>query len=216
MPAIHVQVQPIPFREMTGTVLADRLFLLLVLINIGFYFLYMQFYLTIPLQIVALTGEAGAVSLAGLVMAATVILCQYPVNRRISRLDPFTGLSIGFVCLGLGLFVLGHAGSLPPFLVGLLLFALGNLIIQPLTFDLTARLARREMTATYFGFGFLSLAIGGGLSQGLGGFLLQLGTDIGYPDLLWWICSAIALLSLAAIRWLARLMHAHNRFHANA
>lgn len=53
------------------------------------------------------------------------------------------------------------------------------------------------MTATYFGFYYLAMAIGGGISQGTGGLLMQVGSSAGLPGLIWWIGALVALLAIA-------------------
>jgi DHA1 family multidrug resistance protein-like MFS transporter len=199
MPDVQVQSKKLPFRSMWNTVRADRPFLLFVLIQSGYYFMMMQMFLTIPMQVVAITGDIRAVSVVNLILGGFVVLLQVPVTRRMARVDLITQMRIGLVCMATGLAVLGLAGGIPLFLAGFLLYAFGQLVMDPAGSEMTARMARREVTATYFGFASIALAVGGGLSQGVGGWLFQTGADSGVPALVFLVGGGIGLLALVGL-----------------
>ncbi|MCL6517534.1 MFS transporter [Alicyclobacillus sp.] len=205
LPEIRVQLQPIPLRRMMVAVLADRPFVRLVLANSGYFFMYMQLYLTIPVRVTDLTHRTQAVSLVFLTLAVLVAAFQYPVNALVSRIPPAPAMMAGLLAMALGLVGIGTAGHLSLFLPGFVLFAVGVMITEPANYDLTAQLAKPGLTATYFGFGYVALALGGGLGQGVGGWLMDAGSSLGVPSLLWWTAAAIGgasalLLNSPAIR----------------
>jgi MFS transporter, DHA1 family, multidrug resistance protein len=203
LPNLQVQIKKVPYGEMWRIVLRDRYFLKFIGVSIGYYFLYMQTYVTIPIQAVAITGSVQAISMMNLTLAAIIILGQVPITRLMARFSLLQGIQIGLALMGVGLIVLGTASHIAVFVVGMAVFASGMMIIEPANFDMTSKLAKPEMTATYFGFSSFAMAIGGSVSQSAGGYLLQAGKDIGHPSLIWWITSAVAL---AAIGGLARMM----------
>ncbi|MGZ4108045.1 MAG: hypothetical protein ACXVDE_08200, partial [Tumebacillaceae bacterium] len=76
------------------------------------------------------------------------------------------------------------------------------MIVEPTSMEMTAKLAKPEVTASYFGFALLALALGGGIGQGVGGYLLDTGTKVGFPSLVWWVASfvgVLAMLGMAAL-----------------
>jgi DHA1 family multidrug resistance protein-like MFS transporter len=206
LPNVHVQVTPVPFVQMWQTVIHDRYFLMFTAISIGFWFMYLQMFLTIPMHVVSLTQNPQSVSLVYLIFALLIIVGQYPVNRWMSRYELTSAIKLGLLLMGSGLIILGTAHYLLMFLLGFILFALGAMIVEPSNYELTSRLAKREMTATYFGFASLALAVGGGISQGLGGLLLQTGQQIGFPTMIWWISGGVSLMSIAGIYYLEKSM----------
>ncbi|WP_186445575.1 MFS transporter [Paenibacillus cremeus] len=197
LPSIRIQVKPVAWADMWRTVTLDQPFVHYVAVMIGYFFLFMQLYLAIPARIVDLTGQASSVSVVFLVLSIMIILFQVPVSLLVRRLHAIRAIQAGFALLGTGLLVLGFAGHVAVFVAGIALFTVGMMTIEPASFDLTSRLARPGMTATYFGFYYLAMAIGGGISQGTGGLLMQLGSSSGLPGLLWWIGAFVSLLAIA-------------------
>jgi DHA1 family multidrug resistance protein-like MFS transporter len=204
LPVLHVQIKPIPFKQMWKTVIGDRIFLLFTMISIGFWFMYLQMFLTIPLQVVELTQHPQSVSLVYLLLSVMIIFAQYPVNRIMSKYPLTFSINMGLALMGIGLVLLGTAYHMTIFLLGFMIFTLGIMIVEPSNYELTSRLAKPEMTATYFGFSSLAMAFGGGMSQGLGGLLLQTGKKIGFPSMLWWIAGITAVFCIFGIHQLKK------------
>lgn len=199
LPRIHVQITPVPLKAMLGTVFQDRTFVRFTLIICGYYFMYMQTFLAIPMQAIALTGTAQAVTLVNLVLAAVIIFGQVPISRLMRRFELMPGIRIGLILMAAGLIVLGTTDSLAVFIFGFMLFACGEMIVEPANNELISKLAKREVTATYFGFASLALAAGGGLSQGAGGYLVQSGQELGLPSLVWWVSAGIGLVAMFSL-----------------
>jgi MFS transporter, DHA1 family, multidrug resistance protein len=160
----------------------------------------MQLYLAIPTRIVEITHRNASVSVIFLVLSVLIIAFQVPMNRWVGKFPLVQSVQAGFLLMAAGLLVLGYAPTIFVFVGGIVLFAFGMMTIEPASFDLTARLSNREMTATYFGFYYLAMAVGGGLSQGTGGLLLQVGQSVGQPALIWWITTIVALASVFGAR----------------
>ena len=40
------------------------------------------------------------------------------------------------------------------------------------------------------------MALGGGIGQGVGGYLLDAGAQVGVPSLIWWVASLVGVLSM--------------------
>ncbi|HMM20825.1 MAG TPA: MFS transporter [Selenomonadales bacterium] len=200
LPDVRSPIKRWSYKDMGRVVMTDRNFLLFTAIMTGIWYIYMQLYFTIPLQLYQQTGNKMAVSLVNLVVAGVVILFQYPVVKYLTGRRPFlTSLTIGALALGAGALMVGLSGSLAGIIIGLVFFGYGIIIVEPVQYDLTSRLANGELLATYFGFASLAIAVGGGCSQGIGGWLFQQG-----PALLWGSCGAVCLLVVYGLRRLGK------------
>jgi DHA1 family multidrug resistance protein-like MFS transporter len=197
LPSIRVQVKPVPWRHMWGTVSRDKPFIHFVAVMVGYFFMYMQLYLTIPDRVVEMTHQASSVSIVFLTLSVMMILFQVPINTMVSKYNAILTVQWGLLSMGGGLFLFGLSNSIWVLLVGIILFSVGVMTVQPASFDVTSQLSDPKLTATYFGFYYLAMAIGGALSQGMGGLLLQVGAAIGVPSLVWWVAGAVAVLSAA-------------------
>jgi DHA1 family multidrug resistance protein-like MFS transporter len=204
LPKIIVQVQPIPFHQMWYTVVKDRYFVSFTVITIGFYFMYMQMFLTIPLHVNKLSHHPQAVSIIYLLLSIMIILGQYPINRFTTRFKLATSIKWGLAFMGLGLLILGTAHQLTVFMLGFVLFVVGIMVTEPTVFDFISRVSKSDLMASYFGFASLAMALGGGVSQGVGGFLLQTGERIGFTSLLWWLAAFVSILSILGMHFLER------------
>jgi DHA1 family multidrug resistance protein-like MFS transporter len=211
LPRITVQISPVPFGDMIRIVLRDRYFLLFTLINAGYYFMYMQTFLTIPIRAVNLTHQVEAVSYVNLLLAFVIIAGQYPVNRFLTRFSLPTSIIIGLLSMACGMVVLGTSDQLVVFGIGFVLFALGMMIVEPTALEMTAKLAKPEVTASYFGFSLLALAIGGGIGQGVGGYLMDTGAKIGLPSMIWWVASFVGVLAMIGMGLLEKSKRSKER-----
>ena len=189
---IETQPKKLSYKNMSHIVLADQRFLSYTLTSTGLWYLYMQLYLTVPLQAYAITGDKSLVPLVNMVVAVVVIFLQYPLIHWLGKkVSLYDNISVAAVFLGSGLLVIGVSGSLTGLVVGLAVFACGIIIVEPTNFDITARLARKEMNATYFGFASIAMGVGGGMSQVMGGWLFQQG-----PFPTWGSCALVTCLVL--------------------
>jgi DHA1 family multidrug resistance protein-like MFS transporter len=184
----------------------DRTFLWLTLLLAGFWFLWAQMNITVPLAAVRLGGPAQGARLAALafaINAGPAILIQYPLARYVGgRFAPGRVLAVctGVCAVGMALaFALPLVGT---FVVGIALFALARMLIWPAVNVVTADLAPPGMLGAYFGFGALAVAIGGGVGQYAGGFLYDAADQAHQPALLW---GSLLLVGLGAALGLGRL-----------
>lgn len=193
---VETQPKKLSYKNMSHIVLTDQRFLSYTLTSTGLWYLYMQLYLTVPLQAYAITGDKTLVPLVNMVVAVVVIFLQYPLIHWLGKkLSLYDNISVAAVFLGSGLLVIGVSGSLIGLVAGLAVFACGIIIVEPTNFDITARLAKKEMNATYFGFASIAMAVGGGMSQVMGGWLFQQG-----PFPTWGSCAIITCLVLNGMR----------------
>lgn len=213
MPDIKLEIKTESFSKMYNSVITDRPFVLFTLLMVGYWFMYLQIYLSIPIYATVLFDNPRIVSVIYFVLAGIIILFQYPLQRRLQKYELIRIIQLGLLVMGSGLVILGMVKSIVLFVIGFILFTVGIMFIEPAIYDMNARLSKEGMRATYFGFSSFALAIGGSISQGLGGVMLQYGKDIGFPSLIWWICGLVALLSVCGLSLLYRKIHNQTVFY---
>jgi DHA1 family multidrug resistance protein-like MFS transporter len=188
-----------------GIVWRNRPFVLITLMLAGYYVLYAQINITLPLIAVKLTGNEDNIALIYAISSGLAILFQY-LSIKVLRmwLQPITiiGLGTGLAALGLG--SIAFAGSLA-FLIGcVIIYSLGRLMVEPMTYTTTAQFATDDTMASYFGFSSLALALGGIVGNMAGGWLFDLGNQTGLTGLCWITFGIIGAIIVAGIFWFQR------------
>lgn len=201
--------------EMFGAVWADKTFVGFTFLTTGYWFIFSQIFLTLPLYVTQISGSEQPVGILLAANSAFALLMQFPVvawaNRRLSPL-PIIIRGCGIMAAGLSGMALGAlvppswgtAGLVAVMLGPIFLYALGDLLIQPTLQAVTGDLARPDALGSYFGFASFGLAVGGGLGNALGGVLFDQAMSIGMPAAPWFCYSALAVGLAVAFRWYGR------------
>ena len=131
------------------------------------------------------------------------VLLQYPVSRFLAdKLKPLLAVVIGISLMALGIGSLMFATSTVLFLSSVALFSFGGLLAAPNVQTTAAQLANPKLLGSYFGVNALSLAVGGGLGNLIGGTLYQTSLQLQIPWLPWVVFSGIGFLSALGLGWL--------------
>ncbi|MFL5802119.1 MAG: MFS transporter [Roseiflexaceae bacterium] len=203
LPPVRVAAAPGRFGHGVGLVLHDRPFLTYTLLLMGYWFMWVQLSIALPLVATRLTGTSDSVGLIYAVNATMTIGLQYPLLRFLApRARPLAllALGVGLMSGGLGGVALAH--SLAALVLCVIVFSLGALLVQPTQQTVIASLADPAALGSYFGFSSLALALGGGLGNFSGGLLYGLGQQYAMPALPWLIFCAVgasAALGLALL-----------------
>lgn len=176
-------------------VLKDRPFVQFTLIAMGYYYLSMQIFLTIPLLVERVTHNKGDVGIVLSAVSVFVILLQMQVSKWMEGYPHrLTLIGIGTLVMGTGLFMLSFAESLWMLLVDVFLYALGTMIAVPNLVDVVPRFAPKELVGAYYGFNGYSIAIGGSLGQIVGGWVYDQSLALQMEWLPWAICLSVGVL----------------------
>lgn len=104
--------------------------------------------------------------------AIVVLIVQFPVVRLASRFSPIVPLIAGNLFVACSLLLFGMFHTIWVFMVGVVVFTIGEVLMFTMTDVLIDKIAKPELRGTYFGvFGFNNL--GNVLAPLLGGFLLD-------------------------------------------
>ncbi len=150
--------------------LTDRPFMVFTAIMMGFWFMWVQLSIALPLQIKELTGDTSSVSVLFTVSAVLAILLQVPALKLAQRLlPPIPIIVVGMISMGSGLGLVALTETTFQFYAALFFFSLGTVLVLPSSQTVIADVANPRARGAYFGVSSLSLAIGGGLGHICGG-----------------------------------------------
>ncbi|MGB9633684.1 MAG: MFS transporter [Chloroflexaceae bacterium] len=214
LPPIRVAAERLSLGSGLNLVWGDRTFLVFTALPMGYWFMWVQITLSLPLAAERLTGNPEAVGVVYALNAGMTVLFQYPVFRFAERfLRPLPIMIIGKALMALGLGAVAAAGDIGFLLGCVVIFTLGSILATPTQQNITASLADPRALGSYFGVNALALAFGGALGNLAGGALTDAARRVGQPALPW---LTFALLGLGSAIGLAMLAERLQRRRATA
>jgi MFS transporter, DHA1 family, multidrug resistance protein len=214
LPAVQVSSEQHGLTYGIALALHDRPFMIFNVLLMGYWFMWVQLSISLPLVARAISGTSDAVSWIYTLNAGMTVLLQYPLLRLAERkLRPLPILVLGVVAMALGLGGIGLAGSVTALLLCVALFSAGALLASPTQQTVTAGFANPTALGSYFGVNALALALGGGLGNYSGGLLYGVGQQFEAPALPWLVFCAVGMISALG---LALLQHRQNSARAGA
>ncbi|MGN7916001.1 MFS transporter [Lysobacter sp. 22409] len=205
LPSVEMPERPPPLRHGLDLVRRDRAFLSLVVLMMPYWFLAVQINISLPLLAQRLTGEVDSVGVMFAVSAGLTVLLQYGLVRWLEqRLSTAQVLVLGVVLMSLAVGAIGFTDGFAGFLLCIGGFAVGAVMTRPTQQTLIAGMADPRALGTFLGVSSLSLAIGGGLGNVAGGWLVDVATARHWPWLPWTVFCAIGLLNALGLSLLLR------------
>ncbi|HMP42873.1 MAG TPA: MFS transporter [Roseiflexaceae bacterium] len=208
MPDVQVASERRGFTDGIGMALRDRRFMALTLLLMGYWFMWVQLTLALPLEATAVSGTTDAVSWIYVLNSVMSIVLQYPLIRlseRFLRPLPLLALGVALMAAGLGLISLAALSANIGMLLGCVaVFSLGALLATPSQQTVAAELANPAALGSYFGVNALALALGGGIGNYVGGLLYGLGKQLAMPALPWLVFGCVGLSSAIGLALLNR------------
>ncbi len=202
LPPITVAAQGQGLGRGIALVAHDRTFVTFTALLCGFWFMWVQLSISLPLvaqqwAAPTLTTPFGSLRVNGVASIYTLnagltVLLQYPLVRFVERwLRPLPTIVLGVGLMATGLGFVAAAHSMAMLLGCVVLFALGSMLVQPPLQTFMAGLANPAALGSYFGFGALALALGGGAGNFLGGWLYDTARANNLPALPWLVFATI-------------------------
>jgi POT family proton-dependent oligopeptide transporter len=191
-------------------VLGNPRFMIFLLIFSGFWIVYWQEFITLPIYVhdyVDPSADTEQMLSTGpiIVIAFTVVFSV--LTQKISA---FRAVLLGTLIAMLGFTVLALHATLLGAYGTLVVIALGELIQQPRYYDYISRLAPPGQQGTYMGFAFLPLGIGAFVAGRIGGSLLHRFGEVQHrPELFLWSLTAIGLGTTALLWIYDRMIQPH-------
>ncbi|MCE2852256.1 MAG: MFS transporter [Roseiflexaceae bacterium] len=179
-----------------GMALRDGRFMLFNALLLGYWFMWTQITLAIPLKATDISGDNSAVSWVYGVNSLMSIVLQYPLMRITERyLSPASTLVLGIAIMSIGLGAIAIAPTSTVLLVCVALYSLGGLLSSPSQQTVAANLANSAALGSYFGVAGLAIAVGGGMGSFSGGTLYGLGTSLQQPYLPWLTFMGVGIIT---------------------
>ena len=174
-------------------VLGNPKFMIFLLIFSGYWIVYWQEFLTLPIYVHDYV-DATATERMLAIGPALVIALTVAVSVLTQKIPAFRAVLLGTLISMVGFaFMAVHATVYAAYLT-LAVIAVGELIQQPRYYDYISRLAPAGQQGTYMGFAFLPLGIGAFVAGPLGGALLYHFGEVQHrPKLFWWAITAIGM-----------------------
>lgn len=176
--------------------LRDRIYLRFVAIMCGYWFVVMQVNISFPLLAESLTGSQSSAGWFYTFSSVLTLILQYFLVRRLQRHFASHQLLItGTLIMTCGTFFLGTSSNFAFFLLWVACYTCGYLISRPMIDILVAHLAHPRALGLYVGISNISIGLGGGLGNFLGGWLYDLGKTYHLPLLPWSVFAAVGLFT---------------------
>jgi DHA1 family multidrug resistance protein-like MFS transporter len=201
LPPVAIATERQPFTRGLSLALHDRAFVSFNALLMGYWFLWSQFYISVPLMSAHLAGQSSVAWVYAVNSLVTVAL-GYTLPRALEkRLPSYQMLIAGVAIAAVGIGSVALTGSFGPFLVSVFVLSVGTVLVRPGERTVTAALADPAARGSYFGVGSLSVAIGGGLGNWAGGLLYDAGQRSDMPAMPWIVFGVVGLGAAAGL-WL--------------
>lgn len=175
-------------------VAADKMYVAFLVTSMLMLIVYQQMYNTLSVYLrdvhgVSAQGYGFMLSLD----AATVVLLQFWVTRRIKAFPPMLMMLAGTLFYLVGFTMYGFVSAYGLFIVAILLITAGEMIIMPVSQALVARLAPEEMRGRYMAFFGLAWTIPAAVGPWAAGLIL----DNYDPNWVWYASGIICAVAAA-------------------
>ena len=188
------------------TVLTNPRFMLFLLIFSGYWIVYWQEYIVLPIYIHGYIDPKADVELILVTGAITVICLQFLVTYLTRKIPPFLAITIGTLISALGWLIVAFHPAVWAVVLSLIVIALGEIVLSPRYYEYISRLAPPGQQGTYMGFAFLPIGIGSFVGGWLGGRLMHYyGEVVQRPAQVWWAVTGIGL-GTTLLMWLYHII----------
>ena len=176
------------------TVLLNPKFMLFLLIFSGFWIVFWQQYISLPLYIHGFIDPNAKVELILVTDAASVILFQFVITYLTRRIPAFRAITLGTLIASLSWLIVAHFATIPGAVASLFVLAIGEMVLSPRYYEYVSRLAPPGQQGTYMGFAFLPIGIGSLVGGPVGGFVMHRYTEVEHlPYRTWWALAGIGV-----------------------
>jgi dipeptide/tripeptide permease len=183
------------------TVLANPRFMLFLLIFSGYWIVFWQQYIVLPIYIHGYIDPHADVELILITDAATVICLQFLATYLTQKIPAFQAITIGTLVTALGWLVVASRPAVWAVVLSIFVVALGEIILSPRYYEYVSRLAPPGQQGTYMGFAFVPIGIGSLVGGWLGGRLMHhYGEVVQRPAQVWWAITGIGV-GTALLLW---------------
>jgi proton-dependent oligopeptide transporter, POT family len=184
------------------TVLKNPKFMTFLLIFTGYWVVFWQQWIVLPVYLHTYVGKNIDVELVLVTDGIVVITCTILVNYLMRKIQAFRAIILGTLITGLSWLVLALHPSMGGAIAAIVVLAIGEIVHQPRYYEYISRLAPAGQQGTYLGFAFLPMGIGSLLGGWFGGRVLHyFGEELNRPQWTWYVITGVGLLT-ALLLWI--------------
>jgi dipeptide/tripeptide permease len=185
-----------------GTVLSNPRFMIFLLIFSGYWIVYWQEFIILPLYVHDYINAKTDTDLMLVTGPLTVISLQMIFSLLSQKMRAFTAITLGTLISALAWILLILHPTVPMAVVTLIVVAIGEITQSPRYYEYVSRLAPLGQQGTYMGFAFLPIGIGSLVGGKFGGMLIRhFGEVTHQPDRIWWAVTGVGVAT-AALLWI--------------
>jgi proton-dependent oligopeptide transporter, POT family len=199
------EVQAASFAEAArnfGTVLSNPKFMLFLVIFSGYWVVYWQEFIILPLYVHNYVDSKMDTEIMLMTGPITVIGLQLVMSALTRTIPAFRAITLGTLISALAWIILIIRPSAPMVIVTLFAVSIGEIIQSPRYYEYISRLAPPGQQGTYMGFAFLPIGIGSLIGGWFGGRLIHYFGEVKHqPWLIWWAVVSVGVAT-AFMLWI--------------
>ena len=178
------------------TVLSNPRFMLFLLIFTGYWIVFWQEFIALPLYISAYIDPKANTARILATDPIVVISFTMIIGFLTKKLHAFHAIVLGTLITSLAWILLIVHPSVWMAVATLVVVAIGEIMQQPRYYDYISRLAPADQQGTYMGFAFLPLGVGSFIAGPFCGWLMHhFGEEMHRPELVWWSVVAVGVVT---------------------
>jgi proton-dependent oligopeptide transporter, POT family len=182
------------------TVISNPRFMIFLLIFSGYWIVYWQEFIILPLYIHDYINPKTDTELILVTGPLTVISLQMLVSFLTQRIPAFSAITVGTLISGLAWVILIIHPTVPMAILTLFTVSLGEITQSPRYYEYISRLAPSGQQGTYMGFAFLPIGIGSLIGGWFGGVLIHhFGEVTHQPSRIWCAVTAVGVATAALL-----------------
>ena len=184
------------------TVLSNPRFMIFLLIFSGYWVVYWQEFIILPLYVHDYINPKANTELMLVTGPLTVIALQMVMSFLTRKIPAFRAITLGTLLSGLAWLILIAHPTVPMVVLTLFAVSLGEIMQSPRYYEYISRLAPPGQQGTYMGFAFLPIGIGSLIGGWFGGTLLHHFGEVAHqPERIWWTVAGVGVVTTALL-WL--------------
>ena len=176
------------------TVVTNPKFMLFLLIFSGFWIVYWQEFIALPLYIHNYVDSQADVERILMTDAVAVICLQILISYLTRKIPAFRAITLGVLISSLCWLIIAFHPVVWATVATLLVLAVGEMVLSPRYYEYVSRLAPPGQQGTYMGFAFLPIGIGSLAGGWTAGRLMHHFAEVVHqPRQMWWAVTGIGI-----------------------
>lgn len=177
-------------------VLSNPRFMLFLLIFSGYWIVYWQEFIILPLYVHNYINSKTDTEFLLITGPLTVISLQVIVSLLTQKIPSFRAITLGTFISALAWVILIIHPTVPMVVLTLFAVSIGEITQSPRYYEYISRLAPAGQQGTYMGFAFLPIGIGAFIGGPFGGLLMHhFGEVTHQPVRIWWVVTAMGVVT---------------------